>query len=531
MYSKSRQVKRILAPARPEAFACALVLAVASGLVYAAPAQAAQAAQASKATKPEAQAPKAARPEVVPLSDGVEGMTCYFYAKAGNMRWEQAGGDWLDADGTLRGTKPFSQTRVPRASGQQPVHIDLTALARTWSGSQLPGAVLLRSVSERENDTAHFLSREHDDRAAHPSMIVEWDDGKREVLTPRADTYFACPTHKGLGHNNNFRIGGDRNTILLFPWTERPEHKLVKATLALTTNRQHGRGATAGVFLPTAPFGDSPLQAGFAGEYDFDAGIDDHPDVIFADRFEDENWPSGWSNPGSKSKVEPVREDASNRFEPLQGKALKVTVEAGARQGLNMHLRFARQPGGEPEEAYFRYYLRLGESWNPVVTGGKLPGLSGTYGKGGWGGRGADGTNGWSARGIFFQQVTDDPALAEYRPIGSYLYHVQGGKYGSNIGWNLGPTGMLQKNRWYSIEQYVKMNSPGEADGILRAWVDGKLAYEKTDVVYRTVPDLKIESVWMNVYHGGTEDAPSDLSLFIDNVVVARSYIGPVGTQ
>jgi hypothetical protein len=184
---------------------------------------------------------------------------------------------------------------------------------------------------------------------------------------------------------------------------------------------------------------------------------------------------------------------------------------------------------GEPEEVYFRYYLRFGDTWNPVVTGGKLPGLSGTYNRAGWGGRHADGTNGWSARGAFFQQNRDEPLFSTFRPIGSYLYHVKGGKYGSVLGWNLGPTGMLEKNRWYSIEQYVKLNQPGESDGVLRAWVDGKLAYEKTDVVYRTVPTLKIESVWMNVYHGGIDDAPADLSLFIDNVVVARKYIGPLG--
>ena len=41
--------------------------------------------------------------------------------------------------------------------------------------------------------------------------------------------------------------------------------------------------------------------------------------------------------------------------------------------------------------------------------------------------------------------------------------------------------------------------------------------------------ELKIESVWMNVYHGGTRPAARDLSIFIDNVVVARKYIGPVG--
>ncbi|HRO60163.1 MAG TPA: hypothetical protein PK177_13515 [Burkholderiaceae bacterium] len=194
-----------------------------------------------------------------------------------------------------------------------------------------------------------------------------------------------------------------------------------------------------------------------------------------------------------------------------------------------MHLRLDKHAGAEPQEVYFRYYLRLGESWNPTVTGGKLPGLAGTYNRGGWGGRTADGTNGWSARGQFFQIPASETAFESFRPIGSYLYHADGKtKYGDPLGWNLGPTGMLEKNRWYSIEQYVKLNSLDKADGVLRAWIDGKLVFEKTDVRYRSVPELKIESVWMNVYHGGIAKAKSDLSLFIDNVVVARKYIGPL---
>ncbi len=38
---------------------------------------------------------------------------------------------------------------------------------------------------------------------------------------------------------------------------------------------------------------------------------------------------------------------------------------------------------------------------------------------------------------------------------------------------------------------------------------------------------LKIEQVWMNVYHGGTKPSPYDQHLYIDNVVIARKYIGP----
>ena len=102
-------------------------------------------------------------------------------------------------------------------------------------------------------------------------------------------------------------------------------------------------------------------------------------------------------------------------------------------------------------------------------------------------------------------------------------------KYGATWGWNLGPTGRLEKNRWYSIEQYVKMNDPGRANGLLRAWIDGILVFERSDIRFRSTSDLKIEALWMNVYHGGTMSAPQDLSLFIDNVVVATQYIGTAG--
>ena len=99
--------------------------------------------------------------------------------------------------------------------------------------------------------------------------------------------------------------------------------------------------------------------------------------------------------------------------------------------------------------------------------------------------------------------------------------------YGDIWVWQRGYRGFLEKNRWYCIEQQVKLNQPERNDGLLRAWVDGRLAFEKTDIRFRTVATLKIEQVWMNVYHGGTKPSPYDQHLYIDNVVVARKYIGP----
>ena len=72
------------------------------------------------------------------------------------------------------------------------------------------------------------------------------------------------------------------------------------------------------------------------------------------------------------------------------------------------------------------------------------------------------------------------------------------------------------------------MNTPGKNNGILRGWVDGQLAFEKTDIRMRDVEALKIEAVWLNVYLGGTWTAQSDHHLYIDEVVIARDYIGPI---
>jgi hypothetical protein len=220
-----------------------------------------------------------------------------------------------------------------------------------------------------------------------------------------------------------------------------------------------------------------------------------------------------------------VNEDKDRGFEPLQNKALRIRVDKGGHYGASLDYDFKKKTGSEPEEIYFRYYLRFGSDWNPR-RGGKLPGIGGTYGRAGWGGRPSDGRNGWSARGQFNGQREGKT------PVGFYCYHADmRGRYGSSWIWEKDKLGFLENERWYCIEQYVKMNTPGKNDGVLRGWVDGKLAFEKTDVRMRDIPDLKIECIWINIYHGGTWSAPSDDHLFIDNVVIAKRYIGPMSSR
>ncbi len=475
----------------------------------------------------------AASPAAPALDDGPDGMSCQFYVAAARLPWQRPGGDWEDADGTRYGERAFARDSVGAGAGSRTLRWDLTALARRWLAGTTPaGAVMLRAEGgSPPANVVNLRSREHADVASRPLLEIEWDDGQRDRLDAAADTFFACPTYKSSGGAAIIKVSADHAALLVFALPAHGKSGIRRASLLLNTDKVYGKGLAIGAFQPLLP--DSAPDAaprGLAQAFRGDVGIAAHPDVLFADRFDRGRNAAAWSGT-LMSDAHTLDTDAAERFEAFDGKALKVTIERGKNQGLNNHYRFAANGRDEPDEAYFRYYLRFGESWNPDREGGKLPGLSGTYERGGWGMRPADGRNGWSARGAFFKQATVGPESARaLRGIGSYVYHadLKGGS-GTTWGWGLGPSGLLQKNRWYSVEQQVRLNRPGASDGELRAWVDGALVFEKTGLRFRDVPELKIESVWMNVYHGGTAVAPADLTLFIDNVVIARRYIGPVG--
>lgn len=264
------------------------------------------------------------------------------------------------------------------------------------------------------------------------------------------------------------------------------------------------------------------VREGLASRFPLDQGLAAQEDVLLFSDFEDEDWKGRAWKGGDRDTVTIVRQDPERRFEPLRGGALRIAVKEGGHYGASIEHEFRRNGGTEPEEIFFRYYLRLADDWDPP-RGGKLPGIGGTYGRAGWGGRPSDGRNGWSARGLFEGQVDGRT------PVGFYCYHADmKGKYGAHWRWERENLGLLENNRWYCLEQQARMNTPGKNDGILRAWIDGQLAFEKTDLRMRDIPELRIEAIWINLYHGGSWPAASDDHLYLDHVVVARRYIGPI---
>ncbi|MFC2171434.1 DNRLRE domain-containing protein [Acidobacteriota bacterium] len=459
-----------------------------------------------------------------------DGATRDYYNRGGYLPWDNYMGDWSDAADVPQGSIPFSTANIIDNDTSRYIEWDVTGLCQAWvDGLCQNQGMLLRWVTGA--GPFNFRSKEHSDPNEHPELVITIAAGT-DTYPPEADTYLDSSTYQSLGHTDRLRVGTTSPTLLRFDLSAiAPGTAITQATLRLFTYAPQYGGSSMdiGVFRchqgHDLPYTDP--NPGLAANYPQDRGIENDPDVIFSTGFESPTWQDEWTYVGGV--VDTVDTDPPRLFEPLLGRALRAMIPQDSHTALNITYEFQDEIGQEPEEIYFRYYLRFGDDWDQTVSGGKLPGIAGTYGQGGWGGRRSDGTNGWSARGLYVLTIPDNNPLGGATPIGYYCYHAdQATDYGDNWHWLDDYRGFPVTNTWYCIEQYCRMNTPGVNDGVLRAWVDGRPAFEKTDIRFRDVDTLKIEEIWLNIYHGGTDVSPYDQHAFIDNVVIARSYIGPM---
>jgi hypothetical protein len=463
------------------------------------------------------------------LFDGTDGATCHYFNTGARIPWRHQAGDWLDSTGAEQGDKPFAIAHIEPSTSI--VHWDVTDLVRRWMDGDLSGSALLLGFARgAPAGTTAFASRNHSDAGLRPQLTVAFADGSPDIsLAPSADTTLDCSTVASLGGRSSLVVSDDKHVALAFEFERLARKPVRRATLQMASVHSEGPADIA-IYGLDPPVARPPRseQVGLATRYPGDRNIDRDPDVVFATGFESLFWRSEWSYVSVGSHAEAITQDQERKFVPLQGAALRVTIPKGGNLGLDMGFNFADQLGNEPEEIYFRYYIRFSDDWISSVDGGKLPGPAGTYGRAGWGGRKANAREGWSLRGAFLRTPSNTNPLHNRISIGTYAYHAGGQDFfGDEWDWNLA-TQLLERNRWYCLEQHVKVNTPTVRDGVLEAWIDGVLAFDKRELYLRDTPDIKIEKVWMNVYHGGTAKAARDLDLYIDNVVVARRRIGCV---
>jgi hypothetical protein len=72
----------------------------------------------------------------------------------------------------------------------------------------------------------------------------------------------------------------------------------------------------------------------------------------------------------------------------------------------------------------------------------------------------------------------------------------------------------------------VQANTPGQRNGRIAFWLDGKLTADFGNLRFRDVDTLKIDRFGLSFHIGSNPNGES--KKWYDNVVAASSYIGPL---
>ena len=184
----------------------------------------------------------------------------------------------------------------------------------------------------------------------------------------------------------------------------------------------------------------------------------------------------------------------------------------------------------EYEEAFLSYRVKFADGFD-FARGGKLPGLAG--GTAPTGNAPAEGDNGWTGRLMWLTESRGEPGAPEQLTSQAISYAKytdsgfdQDGRNEDEIHWvdSDGSRTEFNSGEWYEITQRVKMNTPGESDGIIQIWLNGQLVHNQTDVLFRTVPDLKIDQVYFSTFFGGNNSTwatSKNKTVFFDDFKVS----------
>lgn len=296
-----------------------------------------------------------------------------------------------------------------------------------------------------------------------------------------------------------------------------------------------GVGAEPGQALPE---GDT----GIAADHPGDEGIEGAADVIFADDFE--SYQTGadlwdrWDNVYQNDHVAITR-NADDVYHGDQ--ALEFTVPQQTDE-----LSDATDKIVSPEEdrLFLRYYSKFEPPYDVVGSSHNGSGISAHYFMGfdATPGVPADGTNKFL---VNLENWRGEEATPSPGQMNLYVYHpLQRDDYGdhffpngevmpnTSLPFDFGPDFQSREqfipelDRWYCFELMVQANTPGENDGRLAFWIDGELRADFLNLRLRDVASLKIDRFQLSFHIRSNPNG--ETRKWYDNVVAARSYIGPL---
>ncbi|MHB9880606.1 hypothetical protein ACSMXM_13245 [Pacificimonas sp. ICDLI1SI03] len=396
-------------------------------------------------------------------------VTHRYWNRAQKLSWQQKPIDYVDADGTPQGPRPFAEGSF---STSGPVRLKLPEGLRDIYVVTSKGRITVKTRETGEG----------------PVLVLA--DGRRLDALADADINFT--TVKRLGDRDSMKAEGDSGFLIRFPAHSGP------ATLELQRVEGSNKSGTLKVYQasPRAPKMAFPseLPAARAQILRVAAG-DVRRSVPERQQLQGE-WLATWLD----------RESAPQKRCNETDIGCSGLVLMQDRQALPQSL----------DRAAMVTYFRIGGVWSD--TGGKMPGLGNSgdttkgprtcigdscYGDAGWGGRKANGLR-WHARGLF----TGSGGTGSLG-WGTYLYslNVNAGPYGKH----LAAAEPLPPGEVVATVQYIDVNDVGSDNGILGQWLCRASGCTpmiwRDDIRYRNVdaPEALVNEMDLVIYCGGMQ--------------------------
>jgi hypothetical protein len=280
--------------------------------------------------------------------------------------------------------------------------------------------------------------------------------------------------------------------------------------------------------LVTLAFPASSI-AQIAALYPNDVGIRNHPSVIYATGFETPDWLST-DFPSNTRYVYLGGTNQAARPQWTQGEAYTGTGALLHKQLAGTNLPHGLTIMGFPgvEEIYMRWYRKYQAGYRWGCQSAKNNGVYAVADP-----NKAEACVQPTGYDKFSFRVQDERRSAAsgdfFGALYSYHPHADNGGCGEWYSQNQGGVKYQQPGKWYSYEIYIRANTVGQSNGVLKVWIDGELRGHQAGLEFRFTDQLKINQIYLYGSTGGC-DTPYTQMVWDDNLVVAKEYIGPMVT-
>lgn len=273
-----------------------------------------------------------------------------------------------------------------------------------------------------------------------------------------------------------------------------------------------------------------PHGKGLAAAYPADAGVAAHSAVIFADDFETGELGARWDEKGAGHgkalSFAPARSAAGGE------RCLKVEARLGVNQGDGLTRWF------EPADRVFvRFHVRFAPDCDYVHHFVTLRANKGQ--------RGRDRYSGFGGAGL--RPAGDTRFSTALEPWGNWARWLAPGKWNFYSYWHemtgspdgkfwgnsfqAAPQEAIPKDRWICAEFMLQHNTPGQPDGEQAFWIDGRLLGHWRGINWRTSAALRANALTLESYVTDRWTKNPTNTVYFDNLVIARDYIGPAGEK